>query len=424
MASIVLREAYLQVPVHPASRHFLRFMFCDTVYQFKALCFGLSTAPQVFTWVTAPVSSILHSLGIRMHRYLDDWLVQSSSRESPRGSSDCPPTLSRVGDRHQSQQVKPRTFPGCTVSRGRHRLHLFQGFSVGGTHLTAAINGHCISVLRLAYRELVAVASRRVFFAGSPRSWWQTEDAVHPALPPSFMEPSGSGGSSVSVNGVSSRSPVVAPSTSSLSRGVSPPGVSRPTLLVRRLGCGMGRPSRLSGRFGPVGPPSSSVVYQRQGTARCSAGAFPVPVSSPRSHGGCLLRLHHGGGLPKQGGWHQVSSPQQLGSGDLELDRVPLHPPGSTVPSGLQQRPSRRTVSPSPAPTYRVVSKHDRLSIFEKTLAGSNRFVCPLSQSSLFDLLLPFPGSEVSRHRRVSPVLGRPSGLRVPSGGCNSACSR
>ena len=81
MASIDLREAYLQVPVHPASRHFLRFMFRDTVYQFKALCFGLSTAPQVFTWVMAPVSAILHSLGIRMRRYLDDWLVQSSSQE-------------------------------------------------------------------------------------------------------------------------------------------------------------------------------------------------------------------------------------------------------------------------------------------------------------------------------------------------------
>ena len=82
MASIDLKEAYLQVPVHPASRHFLRFMFRGTVYQFKALCFGLSTAPQVFTRVMAPVSAILHSLGIRMRRYLDDWLVQSSSRES------------------------------------------------------------------------------------------------------------------------------------------------------------------------------------------------------------------------------------------------------------------------------------------------------------------------------------------------------
>ena len=82
MASIDLKEAYLQVPVHPASRHFLRFVFRDRVYQFKALCFGLSTAPQVFTRVMAPVSAILHSMVIRMRRYLDDWLVQSSSRES------------------------------------------------------------------------------------------------------------------------------------------------------------------------------------------------------------------------------------------------------------------------------------------------------------------------------------------------------
>ena len=82
MASIDLKEAYLQVPVHPASRHFLRFVFRDKVYQFKALCFGLSTAPQVFTRVMAPVSAILHSMGIRMRRYLDDWLGQSSSLES------------------------------------------------------------------------------------------------------------------------------------------------------------------------------------------------------------------------------------------------------------------------------------------------------------------------------------------------------
>ena len=108
----------------------------------------------------------------------------------------------------------------------------------------------------------------------------------------------------------------------------------------------------------------------------------------------------------------------------LRWTGVPLHLPGSTVPSGLRQRPSRRPVSPSPAPTYRVVSKHDRLSIFEKPLAGSHSFICHLSQSSLFDLLLPFPGSEVSRHGRVSPVLRRPSGLRVPSSGCHSACSR
>ena len=342
---------------------------------------------------------------------------------SPEGSSDCPLSVSRIGDCHQSIEVQPRAFPGCTISRGRYRLHLFQGFSISGTRHTAAVNSRRISILRLAYRELVAVAAGRTFFAGSPRSWRPAEDAVPPALPPSFLEPSGYGGSSLSVDGVSSRSPVVAPSPSSIPRRVSAPSVSRPSLLVRRLGRGLGRPSRLSGRFRPVGHQSGSVVYRRQGTTSCSARAVPVPVSSPGSHGGCLLRQHHSGRLPSQRGWHQISSPQQLGSGDLTLDGVTLHLPGSTVSSELQQCPGRCTISPSPTPTYRMVSQHDRISVFEKTVAGSNRLVCHLSKSSLFDLLLPFPGSEVSRHGRLSPVLGRPSGLCVPSGGYNSACS-
>ena len=135
------------------------------------------------------------------------------------------------------------------------------------------------------------------------------------------------------------------------------------------------------------------------------------------------MRHHHCGGLPSQGGWHPVSSPQHLGSGDLALDGVPLRPPGSAVPPGLQQCPRGRPVSPSPAPPFRVVAQPDRISFFEKSLVGSNSFICQLRRSSLFDLLLAIPGSDVSRHGRVSPVLGRSSGLRVPSGGHPSACS-
>ena len=81
MVSIDLKDAYLQVPIHPDSRRYLRFMAFNKVYQFKVLCFSLSTAPQIFTRVMAPVSIILHSLGIRLRLYLDDWLIQASSRE-------------------------------------------------------------------------------------------------------------------------------------------------------------------------------------------------------------------------------------------------------------------------------------------------------------------------------------------------------
>ena len=81
MVSIDLKDAYFQIPVHPDSRPFLRFVTGSGVFQFRVICFGLTTAPQVFSRVMAPVSAILHQLGIRMLRYLDDWLVQASSRE-------------------------------------------------------------------------------------------------------------------------------------------------------------------------------------------------------------------------------------------------------------------------------------------------------------------------------------------------------
>ena len=57
-----------------------RFFENGQVFQFKALCFDLSTAPQSFTRVMAPVSVILHGMGIQILRYLDDWLVLDSSR--------------------------------------------------------------------------------------------------------------------------------------------------------------------------------------------------------------------------------------------------------------------------------------------------------------------------------------------------------
>ena len=75
MVSSDLQDACLQIPVHPSSFHYLRFCVGSSVLQF---C-GLSSAPQVFTWVMSPVSVIMHRYGFCILRDLDDWLVLGSS---------------------------------------------------------------------------------------------------------------------------------------------------------------------------------------------------------------------------------------------------------------------------------------------------------------------------------------------------------
>ena len=80
--SLDLRDAYFHVLMHPRSRPWLRFTWANRVFQFRALPFGLSLSPWVFTRVTRELAIVLRRRGIRVRMYLDDWLVLSQSRET------------------------------------------------------------------------------------------------------------------------------------------------------------------------------------------------------------------------------------------------------------------------------------------------------------------------------------------------------
>ena len=64
------------------SRKYMCFHVQGHSYQFKALPFGLSTAPMEFTMVAKEVKLIALQKGIRIHRYLDDWLVRATSHQT------------------------------------------------------------------------------------------------------------------------------------------------------------------------------------------------------------------------------------------------------------------------------------------------------------------------------------------------------
>ena len=81
---IDLKDAYFHVPIHKESQHLLRFHIDGQTYQFKAQPFGLATTPLEFTRVFKEANLIFQSCGIRIHQYLDDWLLSANTSVNSR----------------------------------------------------------------------------------------------------------------------------------------------------------------------------------------------------------------------------------------------------------------------------------------------------------------------------------------------------
>ena len=79
--SIDLSDTYLHIPVYPNSRKYLRFCHRSQVFQFTSLAFGLATTPQVFTTIVKEVKLMTLTREIRIHQYLDDWLIRAQSQQ-------------------------------------------------------------------------------------------------------------------------------------------------------------------------------------------------------------------------------------------------------------------------------------------------------------------------------------------------------
>ena len=80
--SVDLADAYFHILIHPRDRKWLRFLWRDKIFQFRALPFGLAPAPWLFTRVVRELCLHLRRKGIRLKVYLDDWLILASSVEA------------------------------------------------------------------------------------------------------------------------------------------------------------------------------------------------------------------------------------------------------------------------------------------------------------------------------------------------------
>ena len=80
-STLDLRDAYLQIPMFPPHRKYLKFCVQGVHYQFRAMPFGITVAPRVFTKLMAAVGGHLRRQQIHIFMYLDDWLVKNQIRE-------------------------------------------------------------------------------------------------------------------------------------------------------------------------------------------------------------------------------------------------------------------------------------------------------------------------------------------------------
>lgn len=78
--SIDLQDAYFHILMHKSVRKYLRFIWGGQAYEWRALPFGLSLAPLIFTKMAKQLAKLARRRSIRLRMYLDDWLNLSESR--------------------------------------------------------------------------------------------------------------------------------------------------------------------------------------------------------------------------------------------------------------------------------------------------------------------------------------------------------
>ena len=120
LTSLDLTEAYLHIPIFPTHRRFLCFCVGTHHYQFKALPFGLSTAPRLFTKILVNLVVQLRHQGIHIHPCLDDLLLRA-------------PSLS-LAQTHTQTTVKCLQNHGFLINHQKSHLQPSQKLHLGGGH--------------------------------------------------------------------------------------------------------------------------------------------------------------------------------------------------------------------------------------------------------------------------------------------------
>ena len=392
--------------MHPETRKFLRFVACGKIYQFKVLCFGLSTAPQVFTRVMAPVSAFLHRSGIRLRRYLDDWLIQASSREQVLLALEsvlqlCH-SLEIIVNWEKSQLIPSQrvVYLGVLLDSVSFRAspapkRVEKLLSIGEEFLSCErqpvsswleLLGALASLIQLVPGGRLWMRSLLFLLR---RSWDQTDQLILVRWTPEIRR---------DLEWWLDRDLLRA-------RDCTLPGVPSARVMVRRLGRGLG--SSFGGGHGlrPLVSRRAISVHQCQGALGHRESYVIFRSTNSRLRGSLVCGQLHRDRVSPESGRYQVSAAEYHSAADSSLGGVSAGVSSSTIHYGSPQRSSRCSISTHSDLGLRVDPQGRSFSGSEEEVAGIHRPVCHLTHSPMFSVFFTIPRSERLSYGCSAPEL-------------------
>ena len=415
MISLDLQDAYLQVPVHPESCRYLRFTMGGVSYQFRVLCFGFTTAPQVFTRLMAPISAILHRYGIRMLRYLDDWLILADSRTTCLQARDrllqvCEELGLQVNLRKSSlipsqdmtylgMQIQSVRFIAKPTDKGSKSPQDHRGVSfIPGPPSSSMVS-----------------SSGPSFVPYSSGEGWDVKDAISPNSPQVQVglpiriasHPLGSS--------VSGGSFMVVLGDSKMRGSRSFPPSARLELLLGRVRRRLGRHRRGTPSVRILDSKPKGILHQPQGDDGSSERPLRVQLSPQRQDNRSLLRQCHDSRLSQAIGRHEVSGPVPQSEGDSPVGRIHEDHATSPVHPGVSQHESGSSQSAQPGDRIGVDTTPGGGPGSSPPVSGDHRPIRDFADSKAPSVLCSSVGTQSSGGRCIPPALGQSSGVCLSS---------
>ena len=418
VTSIDFKDAYFHIPINSQSRKYMRFHLQDKTSQFKALPFGLSTAPMEFTVVAKEVKWLAMRQGIRIHQYLDDWLVRATShRVCLQQTKDLVLLCRELGwlvneDKSELEPKQVFNFVGYQfdLKEGRVRPTIERWQTLQSKILEILSNPICPVRKLMSLIGLLTATEKQVHLGRlhmRPIQWhlknnWRVPESLEKIIPiPKSLHPH--------LKWWLEEDNVCYRSTFTPTRACSANFYRR---IKRRVGCTLKR----AYSKGKLITPGKQAAHKLPRVKGSSFGTTRVPSSLHEQGSSRSYRQYHCGSLHKQRRGNEVGPPVCLTLEDPHLVHKKSSDPQSSTYSRPSQCDSRQIVQTgSDHPNRMVPQSGDFSSNMQPVAHPSSGPVCHKVQQQAPTVCLTGPRPPGLGSGCSQPVLGGTGSIRLPT---------